>query len=104
MGRPYEYPNADARPINDPHHFCPLAKIIGLFNQANGTSRSRMSPEVEHWFETTGRARDWVEFRFSAAGCNMTADVVHARKQRAGLGKTTGRVVSLDEEARKRGR
>lgn len=105
VGRPYEYPNADARSPRDPNDFCPRDKILGLYNQAHNTARVRMSAEIEQWFEKEGRARKWVAFQFSAAGCTLTSHLIHAQHaDDMSTGANAGKIVSLDLVARRRGR
>lgn len=105
VGRPYEYPNADARSPRDPKDFCSREKILALYNQVHGTKRVRMSADVEAWFEDEGRRRKWVAFHFSAAGCTLIAHVVHGQDAQVGPAEAGDtKIVSLDVEARRRGR
>ncbi|MDL0441820.1 MAG: hypothetical protein GTN60_03820 [Pseudomonas stutzeri] len=105
VGRPYEYPSADARSPKDPNTFCPKEKILALYNQEHRSHRVRMSPDVEAWFEAEGRKRKWVAFHFSAAGCTLIAHLLHRQDAIGHADGTDGRnVVSLDKEARRRGR
>ncbi|ELC0876091.1 hypothetical protein ACF0C8_02575 [Pseudomonas aeruginosa] len=78
-GRPFVFPRADDRSPSDPHTFCPRKSIIGLYNQAHGTSRKHMSLEIERWFEAEARHQNWIDVRFSDDGATLTAHLVHAR-------------------------
>ncbi|WP_325435967.1 hypothetical protein [Pseudomonas nitroreducens] len=79
QGRPFVFPRADDRSPSDPHYFCPRKTIVGLYNQANGTGRERMSLEIEQWFEAEARRNKWIDVRFTSDGATLTAHLVHAR-------------------------
>lgn len=104
-GRPFEFPNADARSPADPNDFCSREKILGLYNKAHGTKRVRMSPDVELWFETEARNRKWVACHFSDAGCTLIAYVIHEQDaEKVQAPAESGKVVSLAAAARRLGK
>lgn len=104
-GRPYEFPNADARSPKDPNDFCSRDKVLGLYNQEHKTKRVRMSPDVEVWFEMEARKRKWVACHFSDAGCTLIAYLIHGQDaEKIQSPAEKGNVVSLDAAARRRGK
>lgn len=99
----FVFPSPDNMSINDPHLFVARQKVVGLYNQTFGTSRLRMTPEIEAWFSSTARGMNWVDARFSSDGCTLTASLIHEREARLQR-DTSGKIVSLDQQARRLGR
>ena len=102
MPPPFVFPSPDNMSINDPHLFVPRIKVLGLFNQAKGAQRVRMSSEIETWFDQTARSLNWVDVRFSSEGCTLTCSLIHEREARSQ--QNNGNVVSLEQQARRFGK
>ncbi len=50
-GRPHKFPNSTERSPEEPIAFCPVNRVIALYNEAKGQDRRRMSDSVEEWFD-----------------------------------------------------
>ena len=68
MAKRFKFPDPDNRTPNEPAVFCPVSRILSLYNEANGKEAARLSASVQAWFIAATQDAGW-------AGCVFLKDV-----------------------------
>jgi len=83
-GRKFKFPDPKDRSPNSPTTTCTAARIVSLYNQANGKAAVNVSKTVREWFEAEAKSHGWVGIHFMtecqtniSAGCLLWVPVKH---------------------------
>ncbi len=68
-------PDPNDRSPNNPSIIVEANQVLGLYNQANGTDRTRVVESVKTWFENKMHDEGWTEVHFSGNQCLLSVKI-----------------------------
>ncbi|WP_159069360.1 hypothetical protein [Neisseria cinerea] len=68
-------PDPNDRSPNNPSIIVEANQVLGLYNQANGTDRTRVVESVKTWFENKMHDEGWTKVHFSGNQCLLSVEI-----------------------------
>ncbi len=91
----YTFPDPKRRSVSQPTDDCSRKKIVGLYNNAHGTTKTYLTEDIKDWFRATALRLGWASVVFGPNAATLTAKVVLDRTASA-RSTSTDKVVSID--------
>ena len=68
-------PDPNDRSPNNPSVIVEANQVLGLYNQANGSDRTRVVDAVKTWFENKMHDEGWTTVHFSGNQCLLSVEI-----------------------------